>query len=73
MAEQPRSTETKPTDPVEATGVGLRASEWKRLEKIANELGETKHAVATYAIRDFMRRYEMGEIETQTRKTLPGL
>ena len=73
MGKQPDLIETKPADPVESTGVGLRTSEWKRLEKIANELGETRHAVAAYAIRDFIRRYEAGEIQTETRPTLPRL
>jgi hypothetical protein len=69
--EQPQ--EEKPEDPVKPRGIGLRESEWQRLEEIAGELGMTAHAVAMYAIRDFVRRFEKGEIRTETKRALPGL
>ena len=65
--------EAKHDDKVKAVGIGLKSSEWQRYEDIANELGMTRHALATYALRDFLKRYDAGEIQTQTRPTLPGL
>jgi hypothetical protein len=63
----------KPDDPIKPRGIGLRASEWQRLAVIGRGLGKKPHALAAWAIRDFMRRYEAGEIRTETKKTLPGL
>ena len=65
--------EEKQADPIDPKGIGLRVSEWEHLENIGDELGMTKHALAMYAIRDFMRRYDAGEIQTETKKALPGL
>ena len=63
----------KPDDKVKAVGIGLKISEWQRYEDIADELGMTRHALATYALRDFLKRYDKGEIQTETRPRLPGL
>ena len=63
----------QPEDPVKAIGIGLKESEWQRLESIAGELGETRHAVAAYTLRDFIKRFDPGEIRTETKRTLPGL
>lgn len=60
-------------DPVSPRGIGLRKSEWERLDRIGAEMGSNAHALAAWAIRDFLRRYEAGELPTQTRPTLPGL
>lgn len=63
----------QPDDPITATGIGLRKSEWIRLEGIAKEMGMKKHALAAWALRDFLRRYKAGEIQTENRPTLPKL
>jgi len=63
----------EPEDKVKAVGVGLKDSEWQRLAAIAKELGMKRHELACWALRDFMRRFEAGEIQTKTQKTLPGL
>lgn len=54
-------------------GIGLYESEWANLEKIAGDLGITAHKLAQYAVRDFVRRYEAGEIKTEKRPRIPGL
>ena len=54
-------------------GIGMYENEWKRLEEIAAEVGQTRHKLAQYAIRKFIRDYEAGDIETETRPKLPGL
>jgi hypothetical protein len=69
----PEGFQEQPADPVKSFGIGLRVSEWEHLEQIAEQLGETRHAVCLWALRDFMRRFEAGEIPVQTKKTLPGL
>lgn len=63
----------QPPDPVKPIGIGLRESEWARLDEIAQELGTTRHSLALWALRDFIRRFETGAIQTETKKTLPGL
>jgi hypothetical protein len=70
--EQPQDAD-QPKDEVKSYGVGLRESEWKQYEAIAAELGQTKHKVAAYALRDFLRRWEAGEIQTETKPSLPGM
>jgi hypothetical protein len=65
--------EPEKEDPVQPVGIGLRTSEWERMSEIAAELGMKRHALAMWALRDFMKRYDAGEIETATKKTLPGL
>ncbi|MEA3349927.1 MAG: hypothetical protein U9Q82_04835 [Chloroflexota bacterium] len=64
---------TEKENPVKARGVGLRESEWKEIEQIAGELNTTPHGLAVYAIRDFVKKYKAGDIETQKTQTLPGL
>jgi hypothetical protein len=59
-------------DPIKPRGVGLHKSEWQKFDKIARELGMKPHALSLWAIRDFMRRYQAGEIETQQSKKLIG-
>ena len=60
-------------DEVKSYGVGLHESEWKQYEAIAAELGQTKNKVAAYALRDFLKRWDSGDIETETKPSLPGL
>ena len=68
---KPKKPPKGPED-VSPRGVGLKVIEWKRFDKIARELGMKPHALSLWAIRDFMRRYEAGEIETKMSKKLIG-
>ena len=70
---QPTQAAEADQDPVTAKGIGLRASEWAQFEAIAEEMGSNRHAVAAWALRDFLKRYEAGEIQTVKKPTLPGL
>jgi hypothetical protein len=69
-SEQPQES---PTDEVKSCGVGLRESEWAKIDAIAAELGQTRHSVAAYALKDFLKRWDAGEIRTETKPSLPGL
>ena len=60
-------------DPVKAYGVGLRESEWRKIESIAKELRVTKHGLAAWALKAFLKQWEEGEIETETKPSLPAL
>jgi len=80
FAEDNQAAPTKPQeaapeldDPVGAYGVGLRASEWAQFDAIAAEMGANRHKVAAWALRDFLKRYQAGEIQTVKKPTLPGL
>jgi len=42
-------------------GVALKQTEIDRLDQIAEELGQKRHAVMQYAVRDFIKRYDQGE------------
>jgi hypothetical protein len=55
-------------DKVSARGIGMKASEWAELEKIAAEIGITAHAAASWAIKHFMNEYKAGKIKTQAKK-----
>lgn len=46
---------------VNPVGVALDAEELTRLDQIAQELNQSRHAVLLYAIRDFIKRYNQGE------------
>lgn len=70
-SEQPQEEAKK--DEVKSYGVGLRESEWQQIEFIAADMGVTKHKVAAYALRDFLKRWDAGEIETQAKPSLPDL
>lgn len=71
---EPQPREEKPEDPIKPRGIGLRQSEWALLEAIGKELGNKKaHALAAWAIRDFIKRYENDELDFETKRTLPGL
>ena len=65
--------QAQPKDEVKSHGVGLRESEWLQIEAIADEMGITKHAVAAYALRYFLKSYNAGEIKTETKPSLPGM
>src|SRR5262245_54277678 len=62
-------------DIVKARGVGLKASEWAELEKIAKDSGSKVNTVAAYAIRYFLKDYRSGKIKMEAKKiqTLPEL
>jgi hypothetical protein len=48
--------------------VYLTAEEKLELADIAGQLGESKHAVLQFAIKEFLRRWDAGEYEIQTEK-----
>jgi len=69
--EQPKGPGLEPKkDTIKVRGVGLKASEWARLDIIAKELNMKAHALSLWALRDFIRRYEAGEIATKQTKKL---
>jgi len=53
--QQPKKEKPNPVS------VGLDQEDLTSLEEIAEELGQSRHAVMRFAIRDFIRRYEAGE------------
>lgn len=61
------------SDPVRSRGVGLKGSEWEILDNIADEMNTTRHNLTVWIMRDFIRRYNRGEIETITKKCLISL
>jgi hypothetical protein len=71
--ESPLPEKIEKEDPVKAIGIGLKESEWEKMGEIADDLLMTRHALAMYALRDFMSRYDTGEIKTQTKPSLPPL
>lgn len=71
--EPDQSPAEQPPDPAKPRGIGLKQSEWAHIDEIANELGMTPHALAVWALRNFIQRYTDGEIKTQTKKSLPDL
>ena len=50
--------------------VYLTLEEKARLEEIAQEIGQSKHAIMQFSIREFLRRYDAGEYEIQTEKVI---
>ena len=58
-------------DPAVAIGIGLKQSEWDKIDQIAGELSMTRHALAVYAIRYFLKQLEAGEIKITMRPALP--
>lgn len=65
----------KSEDKTQTRGIGLKLSEWEEIDKIADELGMTPHAVTAYGIRYFLRDWQAGKIKPQVKKTqtLPDL
>ena len=64
-----------PDDKIQARGVGLKISEWAEIDRLAEELSITPHAVAAYGVRYFLKASRDGKIKTETKKTqtLPEL
>jgi hypothetical protein len=58
-------------DRVKPRGIGLRESEWNRLEEIAGELSSNVHSLAQWALRDFIERYDAGDLPITQKPTLP--
>lgn len=75
VADRAKTEQPAQDDPIESNGVGLKASEWREIEKIAEELGANRHKIAAYGLRYFLKAYRAGEIRPETKKTqtLPGL
>lgn len=59
-----------PQDIIKARGVGLKESEWARLETIAGELDITLHAVSAYLLRYGLKAYDQGKIKPEQKKTM---
>lgn len=49
-----------PKDKIKPVGVGLKESEWERIESIGAELGANRHKLAAWIMRDFIARYDAG-------------
>lgn len=49
------------SDKVNPVGVALGREELARLDEIAQELGQSRHAVLRFAIRYFIKSYNQGE------------
>lgn len=62
----------KPEDKIHPRGIGLRQSDWVRFDRIAHELRMTPHSLSLFIIREWMKKYEAGEIKTETGKRLIG-
>jgi hypothetical protein len=60
----------KNPEKVNPVGVALSKEELGYLEGIAGELGQSRHAVIQYAIKDFIKRYEQGERPKTKTKTV---
>lgn len=67
-APEPPTAPTPPPDEdrVKARGIGLKSSEWAAVDEIAAHLGMTPHSLAAHALRDWLKRWAAGEIETTT-------
>lgn len=69
-------TKTEPEQPkaddkIKPVGIGLRESEWDKIETIGAELGVNRHRMAAWALRDFIARWEAGDRPpTETKKVL---
>lgn len=50
----------KVKDKIKPVGIGLKISEWERIEEIGGELGVNRHMLAAWVLRDFIERYEAG-------------
>lgn len=60
-----------PGDKIKPIGVGLKASEWEKVQAVADKEEISVHALARYAIIKFIQMYEKGEIgiEVETKRT----
>ena len=70
---EPPKTETDKLDKIKPVGIGLKLSEWQRIEDIAAELGVNRHALGAWVLRDFLTRWEGGyrpQTETETKTVL---
>lgn len=61
--EQPQESSDEKNTP---TSVYLTREEKDTLDTIAANIDMTRHAIMQFAIRDFIARYERGEIKAQT-------
>lgn len=57
----------QPDDPITSRGLGLRASEWAEVDRIAAEWNITPHALTVMGVRYFLQQLAAGNIETETR------
>jgi len=54
-------TEEKKSSGYKVVSVGLTADELAKVEAIADELGQNRHAILKYAVTEFIRDYKAGE------------
>jgi hypothetical protein len=60
----PQAADLEFDDSADSYRVGLRDSEWQRVDAIAAEMGITRNKVAAWALRSFLKQYEAGDIQT---------
>jgi hypothetical protein len=65
---EPRKPKKEKTKPV---GIALKESEWQTIDKIAGDVNLNRHKLVLWVLRDFIKRYEAGEVVTVNKKTLP--
>ena len=59
-----------PADPITARGVGIKASEWAEVERLAGDYGLTAHALAVRLLRYGLDALKAGKIKSKRSKTL---
>jgi hypothetical protein len=60
-----RTEEEKKVNP---KGVGLMQWEWDEIERIAEDLGVTGHALAKFFLRYAVKQYKEGKVKIPTKK-----
>jgi len=65
----------KPSEPekINPVGVLLSKEELARLDQIAGEVDQSRHALLQYAVKDFIRRYDQGERPRTKTETITKL
>jgi len=61
--------EEKTEKKVNPVGVALEQAELDHLNEIAKELGQSRHAILQYAVRNFIKRYDQGERPATRKET----
>lgn len=66
-APQPeRGRRRDPSDPIRSKGVGLRTSEWERLQALADGLGVELHPLCVWLLRHGLAELEAGRLTPTT-------
>jgi len=72
-ADQEKKDKKAEPEKINPVGVLLSKEELARLDQIAGELEQSRHALLQYAVKDFIKRYDQGErprTKTETITTL---